>query len=287
MHPSDSEDHIARFTTNRRKLLFGVAGTGIVAAGALITPVTRVLGADKGSDDESDKDDHSGHGGGDDDDDDADHSGHDDDDHSGQEDDDDTVQVQGDIPAGSVEIRIVEDHPGGFVPSPLTIDAGQTVTFVNLHDEAHTATGSDFDTGIIQPGGTASVTFDTAGTFNYACQIHPEMTGTIVVRSGDGTPAASPEAATPAASPVGGNEFAVTIVNIAFDPAALTVPVGATVTWTNEDQVPHTATGIDRNLLQSGTIQPGQQFSKMFDTAGTIEYFCEFHANMKGTIIVQ
>lgn len=80
---------------------------------------------------------------------------------------------------------------------------------------------------------------------------------------------------------------AVTIVDFAYDPAEITVPVGGTVTWTNDDAAPHTATAQDRDALQSGTIDPGSSFEQSFDTAGTYDYFCEFHPNMQGTIVVE
>ena len=79
----------------------------------------------------------------------------------------------------------------------------------------------------------------------------------------------------------------VDMKDLAYNPASVELPVGATVTWTNSDTVPHTATAQDRALLQSGTIDPGASFSQTFDQPGTIDYFCEFHANMKGTIVVQ
>lgn len=79
----------------------------------------------------------------------------------------------------------------------------------------------------------------------------------------------------------------VDIKDLAFTPAQITAPVGGTVTWTNDDTVPHTATAKDRAVLQSGTLEPGATFSQTFSTPGTFDYFCEFHANMKGEIIVQ
>lgn len=79
----------------------------------------------------------------------------------------------------------------------------------------------------------------------------------------------------------------VDIKDLAFNPAQVTVPVGGTVTWTNDDTVPHTATARDRAALQSGTLEPGAQFSQTFTSPGTYDYFCEFHANMKGQVIVQ
>ena len=80
---------------------------------------------------------------------------------------------------------------------------------------------------------------------------------------------------------------AVEIKNFSFNPPEITVSAGGSVTWTNGDTVPHTATGLDREALQSGAIAPGTSFTQKFDTAGTFEYFCDFHPNMKGSIVVQ
>jgi len=95
---------------------------------------------------------------------------------------------------------------------------------------------------------------------------------------------------TPVASPVAGSAegtVAVEIKDFAFGPGSITIPVGGSVTWTNMDPDPHTATAQDRAVLQSGTLEQGDSFTQAFTTAGTYEYFCEFHPNMKGTIIVQ
>lgn len=88
-----------------------------------------------------------------------------------------------------------------------------------------------------------------------------------------------------AATPTGATS--VEIHDLTFDPATIEIPAGGTVTWINSDSVPHTATAQDRSVLQSGTIPPGERYSQAFDTPGTFTYFCEFHANMKGTIVVQ
>ena len=68
---------------------------------------------------------------------------------------------------------------------------------------------------------------------------------------------------------------------------SIEIAAGDTVTWTNQDEVPHTATGDDRDVLQSGTIPPGASFSQVFPDAGEFTYHCEFHPNMSGTIVVQ
>lgn len=217
------------------------------------------------------------------------------DDRGGDDRDDDTPVVTGEVPAGSLEIRIVDDDPNGFSPSTLTVEIGQSITFVNAHDDPHTATGAGFDTGIIQPGQTATVVLDRAGTFPFACQIHPVMTGAITVRA-TGAPA-SPTAATPEATgatpaaPASGTPAAapgtttVTIRDLAFAPATLEIPAGATVRWTNEDPIPHTATADDGSF-DTGVIEPGQTGSQTFTEPGRFSYFCAFHPQMQATIVV-
>jgi plastocyanin len=70
-----------------------------------------------------------------------------------------------------------------FAPASLEIPAGTTVTWTNSDATAHTATADDgsWDTGNIDPGASASVTFDTPGTYTYHCTYHSNMTATIVV----------------------------------------------------------------------------------------------------------
>jgi plastocyanin len=112
---------------------------------------------------------------------------------------------------------------------------------------------------------------------------------TVYLAAGLDASAAAP--ATPAAttsdSEAATEAVVVDIVDLLYVPATIELPVGGAVTWTNSDAVPHTATAQDRALLQSGTLNTGDSFSQTFTAPGTIDYFCEFHANMKGTIIVQ
>src|SRR6478752_3593912 len=104
------------------------------------------------------------------------------------------------------------------------------------------------------------------------------MKGEVIVR-GDATPEASPFSATT----VAGASTAVQIVDFAFDPPALNIASGTTVTWTNDGQAPHTVNGEG---IDSGTIMPGGTFSFTFDTPGSIEYACAFHPQMTGTVEV-
>lgn len=71
-----------------------------------------------------------------------------------------------------------------YAPNPISIAAGDTITWTNNDAEAHTSTGTDgsWDSGTIAPGARFSRTFPSAGTFSYHCTIHPGMVGTVTVR---------------------------------------------------------------------------------------------------------
>jgi plastocyanin len=85
-------------------------------------------------------------------------------------------------------------------------------------------------------------------------------------------------------APLSGN-VDVAISGFAFSPAALTVKVGTTVKWTNQDSVGHTVVADD-NSWGSGNLNQGDSFSFAFNTAGTYAYHCGVHPNMKATITV-
>jgi plastocyanin len=92
--------------------------------------------------------------------------------------------------------------------------------------------------------------------------------------------------ATPVSGDAAAGAVAVDIKDFAFNPAELDISVGTTVTWTNDDSAPHTATQ-NGGGFQSDKIDQSGSFSFTFDTAGTFEYHCEYHPNMHGTIVVK
>ncbi len=69
----------------------------------------------------------------------------------------------------------------GFVPTTLTVKRGTEITWTNTDTAEHTVTGAGFDSGLIRPGGTFVRRFDTVGSFDYRCTVHPTMQGTINV----------------------------------------------------------------------------------------------------------
>ena len=80
----------------------------------------------------------------------------------------------------------------------------------------------------------------------------------------------------------------VTITSgMAFDPTTLTIAIGDSVTWTNEHSSSHTATSTDGTTFDSGTLGDGDSYTFTFETAGSYDYECEFHASMTGTIVVE
>jgi plastocyanin len=77
----------------------------------------------------------------------------------------------------------------------------------------------------------------------------------------------------------------VKIDNFTFGPGTLTVPIGTTVTWTNRDDIPHTAVSTD-GVFKSKVMDTDEQFSFTFPKAGTFPYFCSIHPKMTGKVVV-
>lgn len=119
---------------------------------------------------------------------------------------------------------------------------------------------------------------------------------------GSGSGTAKPEAAAStspttvanatvtAANPAGNS--AVTVKQFQFMPAELTVKVGTNVTWTNQDDILHTATsgatpGTADGKFDGPMDGRGKSFSHVFDQPGRYPYFCNRHNSMTGTVVVE
>ncbi len=85
----------------------------------------------------------------------------------------------------------------------------------------------------------------------------------------------------PAAPPA-----AVKIDNFSFTPQTLTISVGTAVTWTNRDDIPHTAVSTE-GVFKSKVIDTDEKFSYTFTKAGTYSYYCTIHPKMTGKVVVQ
>ena len=203
-----------------------------------------------------------------------------------------------------------------FIPYQVSINVGDTVTWVNDDTAAHTATSGSpvdgpsgvFDSSLVMAGSSFSFTFNEAGTYHYFCMVHPWMRGEVIV-GGSSLPPTTPEPTPrpipttpiiPEPSPVSTNFVKVTSGSSVpgceqryqcHSPYAITVEPGTTVTWTNVDSTHHTVTsGTPTNgpdeIFDSSLFGPGRGFSHTFYRSGTFDYFCMVHPWAIGKIFV-
>ena len=78
----------------------------------------------------------------------------------------------------------------------------------------------------------------------------------------------------------------VKIANFTFTPKQIVVKAGDTVTWINEDDIPHTVAS-KTPLFRSKPLDSDDKFSFTFATPGTYVYFCSLHPMMTGSIVVE
>lgn len=194
-------------------------------------------------------------------------------------------------PAGSGGGSSVTTPNETFSPATLTIAPGGTVTW-EISGATHNVTftgpapagGNIPDT---QPGNTVSRTFETAGTYSYACTRHSGMTGAVAVESG-GTPAPPPPQPPPPPAPAPpASATTVTTPNETFSPGTVTIAPGSTVAWQISGATHNvTFTGASPaggNIPDTG---PGNTVSRTFDGAGSYAYQCTRHSGMTGVVVV-
>ncbi|MCH8311008.1 MAG: DNRLRE domain-containing protein, partial [Chloroflexi bacterium] len=204
-----------------------------------------------------------------------------------------------------------------FTLENLFVEVGATIAWENQGAAAHTTTSgvspdSDgiWDSGVLNTGEFFSFTFDEPGELPYWCTIHPFMTATITVTGGapqSPTPAPAPPTSTPLPTPMPPQPVPPTPVpptptpapsagNIVNSPIMdftledISVAVGTTIIWENQDAAPHTSTsGIspDRDdIWDSGILNNGESFSFTFQEVGEFAYFCAVHPYMTATVTV-
>jgi plastocyanin len=76
----------------------------------------------------------------------------------------------------------------------------------------------------------------------------------------------------------------ITMENLVISPAEASAKVGDTVEWINKDIFVHTATA--RNGDWDVTMPSKKTVTSVLNKAGTVEYYCRFHPNMKATLVV-
>jgi plastocyanin len=171
----------------------------------------------------------------------------------------------------------------GFEPASVTVLVGvnNTIVWTNQDATSHTVYSSSvpegaqpFQSPILSQGDTFKVTLNATGTYAYYCSIHPStMRGTIRV-IGAAKVVIPPDAA---------------VGQLNFSPARFVVVVGVnnTVTFVNQDGIPHTVTALDGSF-DSQTIPAGGSWTHTFSILGTFAFECTFHPSfMKGSITVE
>lgn len=129
------------------------------------------------------------------------------------------------VPGEAVAVNAVSMGDNFFAPQSISVQMGSAVEWKNAGNLPHTVTADtgSFDSGLVMKTKSFSQLFEAAGTFTYACAVHPEMVGTVVVQAAaQPTPAptaapaavdttqqqaaapAAPQPASPGALPVGG-----------------------------------------------------------------------------------
>ena len=172
--------------------------------------------------------------------------------------------------------------------------AGPLTVQVRVVDDQGQTSDAKLDLNVTEPPATAGSVTDLAGTSTGQGQ------GAATVASRTTTapalvppkrlrharhPATSSTKTRSAATVRAASSAGVTIKNFTFVPGTSTVHVGDTITWTNQDIAPHTATAKDGSF-DTGTINKGKTGSHTFSKAGTFPYICSIHPNMKGTVTV-
>lgn len=99
-------------------------------------------------------------------------------------------------------------------------------------------------------------------------------------------PATTPEPTQAASTPAAG-EVRVAMKDFKFIPQDVTVEVGETITWVNEDTAQHNAVAADGEGPASELFNQGESYSWTAEKAGKIPYVCTIHPGMEGTITVR
>ncbi len=87
-------------------------------------------------------------------------------------------------------------------------------------------------------------------------------------------------------APTSGNVFQISIKDFAFSPSDITIKVGDTVVWTNNDAVSHTVEANDGSF-KSNELFKGSKFQFTFTKSGSYPYKCGIHPSMKGSVKVE
>jgi plastocyanin len=153
----------------------------------------------------------------------------------------------------------------------VDVRAGDSASVVCGEIGGYALQGADVQIGLTGIGGLGA---------RGVAWLHANDDGTTAV-----TILVAPVDSTGMVTAVGAHEDVV-IRESLYLPEPFVVQRGTTVTWTNEDRTPHTATATD-GAFDSGYLGQGDSYSLTFDSPGTFAYFCAYHPRMRATITVE
>ncbi len=196
-------------------------------------------------------------------------------------------------PVYSISILAGSGEPGNpdYDPDVANIPQGHIIEWTNNDELAHTVTssldsGDTFDSGLFNAGETFQL--DTSelalGEYEYICIVHPWMVATIIIEE------PQEPVITEVIMPSGAG--VQQIGQIYYDPQDISVSIGTTVQWINEDETIHTVTsgGVESGptgIFDSSIIDAGNSFTHTFDSAGMFDYYCIVHPWMIGSVTVE
>ncbi|MBI4544172.1 MAG: cupredoxin family copper-binding protein [Gemmatimonadetes bacterium] len=171
-----------------------------------------------------------------------------------------------------------------YTPHTLSLHAANSIT--------STLQGASRGSGTIRYGFEFTIPLHLRRYFGggapAAAEAPPHGAGEEAPAAGKPAEAEAGEEPVPEAGgePAAAAAVRVSIRDFAFAPARLEVAAGSTVTWTNNDQLAHSATA-DAGDWESGLIQPGRSSSRKFEKPGTYAYHCTPHPFMKAVVVVR
>ena len=200
--------------------------------------------------------------------------------------------VAHDTVAGPADVTIT--IRSGLSDRDVRVRVGAIVRFVNSDDDRHRMRSRsgphEFDTGNIEPGEAYQIRLSAAGTYTYIDERNDDASayrGRIVVAASGGTSTASGgSTAAAGGSAAGGGAASSATVSIGDDfyqPTSVQIAAGGSVTFRNTGGDEHSATS---SAFNTGVLAGGASARKTFTSAGTFDFLCMFHSDMRGTIQV-
>ncbi|MEX2312739.1 MAG: plastocyanin/azurin family copper-binding protein [Nitrosopumilaceae archaeon] len=178
-----------------------------------------------------------------------------------------------------------------YEPDVGNVPQGNLIEWINNDSVVHTVTssldfGETFDSSLINAGD--KFLLDTSelalGEYEYMCIVHPWMTATIVIEK------SKEPVIVDVIIPVGAGTQK--IGQLYYDPQDITVSIGTTVKWINNDETIHTVTSGTLELGPSGIfdssiLNAGSSFEHTFSSAETVDYYCVVHPWMTGSVTTE